>query len=122
MGALFGFAGRKLVVVHNLRGTRLIWIRWPLTRPAHYRRTPILPNFNQGVEAARPVSPLNGSYRKVSSVEPVLLDCSGLLPIPGHVVSVRLRPRRGSGVHSLSAKETEPLSALYFLNQWSNLD
>ena len=30
-------------------------------------------------------TPLNGSYHKVSTVAPFLLDCSGLLPIPGHV-------------------------------------
>ena len=66
----FGFAGRKPVVVYNRRGTRYIWITWRLTRYAHYRRTPISPNFNQGVEAARPVSPLNGSYHNESTVAP----------------------------------------------------
>ena len=40
------------------------------------------------MEAARPVSPLNGSYHKVSTVAPFLLDCNGLLPIPGHVIGV----------------------------------
>ena len=33
----FGSVGRKLVVVHNRRGTRLIWITLWLTRYAHYR-------------------------------------------------------------------------------------
>ena len=28
----FGFAGHKLVVVHNWPGTRLIWITWRLNR------------------------------------------------------------------------------------------
>ena len=55
----FGFVGRKPVVVYNRRDTRLISITWRLIRQAQYRRTPISPNFNQGVEAARPVSPLS---------------------------------------------------------------
>ena len=69
----------------------------------------ISPNFNQGVKAARPVSPLYGSYHKVSTVVPLLLDCSGLLPIPGHVISVSRRRRPGSGVSRFSAKETQPM-------------
>ena len=60
----FGFAGHKPVVVYKRRGTRLIWITWRHTRLAHYRRTPISPNFNQGVEATRPVWPLKGSYQQ----------------------------------------------------------
>ena len=41
----FNFAGHtcKPVVVYNRRGTRLIWITWPIS-----------PIFNQGVEATRP--------------------------------------------------------------------
>ena len=35
------------------------------------------PHFNQGVEAAKPVLPLNGSYHKVSTVAAFLLNCSG---------------------------------------------
>ena len=41
-------------------------------------------------------TPLNGSYHKVSTVAPFLLDCSGLLPIPGHVIGVSRSCRRGS--------------------------
>ena len=81
---------------------------WRLTD--NYRRTLISPNFNQGVEAARPVSPLNGSYHKVSTVAPFLLDYSGLLPIPGHVIGVSRRRRRGSGICRFGAKETQPIS------------
>ena len=88
--------------VRRLLGTRLIWITWRLTRWAHYRRTSILPNFNQGVEAARPVSPLTVS--KVITVAPFLPDCSGLLPLIG----VSQRRRRGSGVRRFGAKETQP--------------
>ena len=68
-----------------------------------------MPNSNQGVEAARPVSPLNGSYHKVSTVLPFLLNCSGLLPIPGHVIGVSQRRRGGSCVRRFVAKETQPL-------------
>ena len=77
-------------VAYNRRGTRLIWNVWRLTRYAHYRRTPISPSFNQSVEAARPVSP------QVSIVAPFVFflpDCSGLLPIPGHVIGVSRRRR-----------------------------
>ena len=52
---------------------------------------------------------LNGSYLKVSTVAPFLRDCSGLLPIPGHVIGVSWRRRRGSGVRRFSAKETRPI-------------
>ena len=77
----------------------------------HYRRTPILPNFKQGVEAARPVSPLNVSYHKVSTVAPFLLDCSDLLPIPGHVNGVsRSRGEGEAAAYAVfGAKETQPL-------------
>ena len=104
----FGFAGRKPVVVYNRQGTRLIWIMWRLAdrRTTCVQCTPILPNFNQGVEAARPVSPLNGSYHKVSTVALFLLDCSGLLPIPDHVIVVSRKRRRGSVVRRFGAKET----------------
>ena len=110
----FGFAGHKPVVVYKRRGTRLIWITWRHTRLAHYRRTPISPNFNQGVEATRPVWPLKGSYNKVSTAALFLLNCSGLLPIPGHVISVSRRRRRGSGVRHFGAKETQPVSIRFF--------
>ena len=99
----FGFAERKPLVVYNLRGTQLIWITWWLTRLAHYRRTWNSPNF---VEVARPLSP------QVSTVAPFLLDCSGLLPIPGHVIGVSRRHRRGSEVRRFGAKETQPISQL----------
>ena len=69
----------------------------------HYRCTPILWNFNQGVEAVRPVSP------QVSTVALFLLDCSGLLPIPGHVIGVSRRRRQGSSVRCFGAKETQPV-------------
>ena len=39
-----------MCLTDNRRGTRLIWITWRLTRQTHYRRMPISPNFNQGVE------------------------------------------------------------------------
>ena len=97
----FGFAGHKPVVVYNRRGTRLIWITWRLTT---MQRTPISPNFNQDVEAARPVSPLNGSYQKVSNVASFLLDCSGYSPIPGHAIGVSRRRRRG--IRRFGAKDT----------------
>ena len=66
-------------------------------------------NFNQGVEAARPVSPLNGSYHKVSTVVSLLLECSGLLPVPGHMIGLSRRRRPGSGVNHFSDKETQPM-------------
>ena len=75
----------------------------------HYRHTPISPNFDQGVEAAGPVSPINGSNHKVSTFVPILLDCSGLLPIPGHVIGINQRHRRGRGVRRFGAKETQPM-------------
>ena len=109
----FGFAGRKPIVVHNRRGMRLILVTWRLTRLANYRRMPISPNFNQGVEAARPVSPLNGSYHKVSTNAPFLLDYSGLLPIPRHVNRVSRSRRRDSGVRRFGAKETQPLTYVF---------
>ena len=65
---------------------------------------PISWNFNQSVEAARPVSPLNGLYHKVSIVAPFLLDCSGLLPISSHVIGVR-----GRGT-LFGARETQSMS------------
>ena len=81
--------GRKPVVVRNRRGTRLFWITIGASHVtgSHDRRT-------TGVRRARriltkgPVSPLNASYHKVSTVAPSLLDCSGYLPIPGHVIGV----------------------------------
>ena len=45
--------------------------------------------------------PLNGSYHKVSTVAPFLLDCSGLLPIPGHLIGISVKRRRGSGIRLL---------------------
>ena len=101
----FGFAGLKLVVVYNRPGTLLIWITWRLILFAHYRHTPISPNFNQGMKAAGPVLPLISSYHKVSTVASFLLDCSGSLPIRGHVISVSWRHRRGSGIHRLVPKK-----------------
>ena len=83
----------------------MIWITWRLTLQAHYR---LMPNFNQGMEAARPVSPLNGSCNKVNTVVPVLLNCSGSLPIPYHVNGVSQRRRRGRGIRGFGAKETQP--------------
>ena len=74
-----------------------------------HRRTLISPIFNQGVETARPVLPLNDSYHKIRTVTPFLLDCIGLLPIPGHVIDVSWRRRRGSGVRCFGAKETQPV-------------
>ena len=38
-----------------------------------------------------------------------LLDCSGLLPILGHVIGISQRGRRGSGIGHFGAKETQPL-------------
>ena len=46
---------------------------------------------------------------KVSTAAHFLLDFSGLLPIPGHVIGVSQRRRRGSGVHRFVAKETQPM-------------
>ena len=111
MGEFLWLPRRKPVVVYNRRGTRLTWTTWRLTRQTHYHCTPISPNLNQGVEAARLVSPLNGSYHKVSTVAPFLLDCSGLhvLHIPGHVISVSRSCRRGSSVCRFGAKETQPM-------------
>ena len=53
----------------------------------------------------RPVLPLNGSYHKVNTVAPLLLDFSHLLPIPGHVIGVSRRHRRGSGECCLVPKK-----------------
>ena len=108
----FGFVGPKPVVVHNRWGTRLIWIMWRPTRYAHYRRSPISLNLKPRRGSARPVSPLNSSYHEVSTVALFLLDCSGLLPIPGHLIGVSQRRRRGSGVCRFGAKETQPLLEL----------
>ena len=69
----------------------------------HYGRTPISSNFNQGMEGARPVLPLNSSCHKVSTVVPFLLHYSGLLPIPGHVIGVR--DRRGTAYTVLVPKK-----------------
>ena len=71
---------------------------------------PISLNFNQGVEVARLVSPLNGSNHKLSTVAPFLLDCSSLLPIPGDVIGISRRHRRDSGVFRFCAKETQPIT------------
>ena len=65
-------------------------------------------------QPARPVSPLYGSY-KVSTVAPLLLDWSGLLPIPGHVIGVSRRRRRGSGVRRFGAK-IKTVIAMTFVN------
>ena len=48
-------------------------------------------------------------YQKVSTIAPFLLDCSGLLPIPGRLIGLSRRRRRGSGVRGFGAKETQPL-------------
>ena len=79
----------------------------------------ISPNFNQGVEAARP---LNGWYHTLSTDAPFLLDCNGLLPIPGHVNGVSRMHRRGSGVsrshrrdssvRRFGAKDAQPMLKL----------
>ena len=107
----FGFTRRKPVLVYNRWDTQLIWITWQLTGWAHYRHSSISPNFDQSLEAARPVSPLNCSYHKVmgSTVAKFLLDCSGLLPISSHVIGVSRRCRGGSVVLRFGAKETQPL-------------
>ena len=77
----------------------------------------ISPNFNQGMEGARPVLPLYGSYHKGGIVALFLLDYSGLLPISGHVISISLRRRLGSGVRRFGAKETQPL-IMFILTIW----
>ena len=59
-------------------------------------------------------TPLNGSYHKLSTVAPYLLDCRGLLPIPGHVIGVSQSRRRGSGVHRFGAKESQPMISYLF--------
>ena len=67
-----------------------------------------LAEFQLKQEAARHVSPLDGSYHQVSTVAPFLLDCSGLLPIPSHVIgvsAVQARQRR----HRFGAKETQSM-------------
>ena len=58
---------------------------WSGTALPAYADLPIY----QGVEAARPVSPLNGLYHKVSPIAPILLDCDGSLTISGHVIGWR---------------------------------
>ena len=61
------------------------------------------------VQEMRSVWPLYGSNHKISAVAPFLLDCSGLLPIPGHVIGVSQRHKRGNGVCLIGPKETQPL-------------
>ena len=46
---------------------------------------------------------------KISTVAHFLLDFSGLLPIPGHVIDVSPRRRRGRSVRRFGAKETQPM-------------
>ena len=53
-----------------------------------------------------------GLYHKVSTVVLFLHDCSGLLPIPSHVIDASWRRRRGSGVRFFGAKETQPMAIL----------
>ena len=91
----FGFTGRKPSYGHSI----------DLDHVAAYpMRTPILPNLNQGVEEARPVS-----HCTFCNVAPLLYDYSGLLPILGHVIGLSRRRRRGSGVRRFGAKETQPI-------------
>ena len=51
-----------------------------------------------------------GSNHKVNTVAPFLLDCNGLLPIPGHAIGVSSRPRRGCDGRHFGAKETQSLA------------
>ena len=60
------------------------------------------------MEAARPVSPLNGSYHKEGTVVPFLLDCSAYYQSPLCDRS-KLEAQARQGLRRFGAKETQPM-------------
>ena len=76
----------------------------------HFGHKPSSPNLNQGVEAVRQDTPLFKRFVPQSNYCcAILLDCRGLPPIPGHVMGISQRYKRGRGVRRFGAKETQPL-------------
>ena len=66
-----------------------------------------LAEFQPRCGSGKACFPINGSYHKVSTIAPCLLDNSGFLPIPSHVICICRRRSRGSGVHLFGAEETQ---------------
>ena len=116
--------------------------QWPLCPPfprvAVFYVTPAHPicALARRISTKGPVSPLNASYHKVSTLAPSLFDCSGYLPLPGHVIGVsrrrNCRHKGGTGEaaahavlvpkkHSLQSDMFESVQVytfFYFIKRW----